>query len=70
LDVYADQTLLDAIWGRAGRVPNAPGVTPKGSDEGLGAQWGEGFCSLAGAGCRWLVAQFPAPLQVGPHAPC
>ncbi|GAA1176660.1 hypothetical protein GCM10009654_37330 [Streptomyces hebeiensis] len=24
MDVYADQTLLDAIWGRAGRVPNAP----------------------------------------------
>ena len=30
LDVYADQTLLDAIWGRAGRVPNAPRRTPKG----------------------------------------
>jgi len=29
LDVYADQTLLDAIWGRAGRVPNAPPDSPK-----------------------------------------
>ena len=30
LDVYADQTLLDAIWGRAGRGPNAPRPTPRG----------------------------------------
>ena len=35
LDVYADQTLLDAIWGRAGRVPNAPPDSPKGWNPGL-----------------------------------
>ena len=50
LDVYADQTLLDAIWGRAGRVPNAPSESPKG--------WSPGGIPASG---RHLTAPRPGP---------
>lgn len=53
LDVYADQTLLDAIWGRAGRVPNAPSESPKG--------WGAGGIPASG---RHLTTPRPGPRAV------
>ncbi len=84
LDVYADQTLLDAIWGRAGRVPNAPPDTPMEWNPRLrppsdgpspvprgGPRRGMAGCGLAwpGALLRCRLRRPPAPRRT-PGAAC
>ncbi|CCB74001.1 protein of unknown function [Streptantibioticus cattleyicolor NRRL 8057 = DSM 46488] len=52
MDVYADQTLLDAFWGRAGRGPNAPVEGGDGPRRGGIPQSGGQLTPLAGAPAR------------------
>ncbi len=83
LDVYADQTLLDAIWGRAGRVPNAPPDTPMEWNPRLRppsdgpspvpagrppARWGRVRASVAG--CPTSMPPPPPPCTPSHARPC
>src|SRR5690606_25766080 len=82
LDVYADQTLADALRGVAGRVAYAPGVTLNGGDEPPtragspvpgGTPPARAFGSARGrdTGARATVAGWvaPAPLPPLPFVP-